>query len=86
MSTSPEHVASSHWIDLAKQKLERVLGPTKAAVTLAEVLQELGLQTLHSPEHLALFGQTLARRGGFLSPLGTSLQTQALMHRARESI
>lgn len=51
-----------------------------------EILGELGLDGLDSPEQLVLFGQHVARRGGFLSPLGISLQTHALLHRTREKI
>ncbi|MBA3500220.1 MAG: hypothetical protein M4D80_09930 [Myxococcota bacterium] len=76
----------SPWLTIATEKLERVLGPERAPAIIDEILRELGLDTLESPEQLALFGQRLARRGGFLSPLGASLQIQASMHQTRARI
>ena len=85
MSPAPEPRASP-WLALAREKLERVLDPERAPVIIDEILGELGLETLDSPEQLALFGERLARRGGFLAPLGTSLQIQAGLHRTRARI
>lgn len=75
----------SYWHDLARQKLERVLG-AKAGVVIAEVLEELGVENLDTPEHLVRFGEALARRGGFMAALGTSLQTQAMLHQTRAKL
>lgn len=75
--------ADTEWTHLAGRRLERVLGPVKGPATLAEVLAELGLPQLRSEEDLARFGEVLARRGGFFAALGASIQTLALMHRAR---
>ena len=86
MSSSGETDASSHWLELAREKLERVVGRVRAPLLVDEILRELGLVSLDSPEQLALFGEHLARRGGFLTPLGTSLQTQAMLHRTRAKI
>lgn len=83
MSSSPETIRDSPWLALAREKLERVLDPARAPAIIDEILGELGLETLDSPEQLALFGECLSRRGGFLSPLGTSLQIQARLHRTR---
>jgi hypothetical protein len=76
-------MSETAWTELAGRRLERVLGPTKGPATMAEVLSELGLTHLRSEEDLGRFGEALARRGGFLAPLGASIQTLAFMHRAR---
>jgi hypothetical protein len=85
--TSADNIRpSSYWLELARGKLVRVLGPSKGAVVLDEVLESLGLETLSGPEDLARFGEQLGHRGGFMSALGAALQTQALLHRARANL
>lgn len=87
MSTSHDSdVRPQQWLELARAKLERVVGHARAPALVDEILRELQLDNLESPEQLALFGEHLARRGGFLSPLGASLKTQALLHRTRANL
>jgi hypothetical protein len=85
--TSDLHAApDSPWLEVARGKLVRVLGPERAAAVLAEVLAELGLDTLATVDDLHAFGERLARRDGFLAVLGTALQTHALLRRTRAKL
>jgi hypothetical protein len=86
VSPSPDPPRPSPWFELAREKLERILDRARAPIIIDEILGELGLVTLESPEHLAQFGERLARRGGFLSPLGASLQIQAQLHQTRRRL
>lgn len=67
------------WTAVARQRLDRVLGPQQAARVLAEVLGELGVERLSSPQDLGAFGDALALRGGFLAAVGVSLKTHAML-------
>lgn len=86
MTATPTQVPASPWLDVARRKLERVLGPAKAAAVTAEILGELGLATLSSSEQLAAFGERLALREGFLGALGVSIQTHAMLRKTRAKL
>lgn len=69
----------------ALKKLINVMGPERGQSYYREILDELGLDELGSPEDSARFGQRLIARGGVLASIGRSIKIQALLHGARVS-
>ncbi|CAN5867682.1 hypothetical protein BH11MYX2_BH11MYX2_34360 [soil metagenome] len=76
-------IVQTSWTTLARARLERVVGVSKAGGLMQEILHEIDLATIATVDDLARFGRALALRPGFLAALGTSIETLALMHRAR---
>lgn len=68
--------------DLALEKLTRVLGPTHGRRVFTETLSIAALGGIHSADDLYLFGETLARRGGFEAAVGTMLGVAAVLRGA----
>jgi hypothetical protein len=63
-------------------KLANVLGPEEAGKIVRDVLLEMGLVQLRTPDERFRFGERLVLRGGMLQVMGRSIQTQALLHGA----
>jgi hypothetical protein len=72
--------------DPVLQKLDNLLGTSRARETFGEILSEIGLAALESAEDRARFGSALIARGGLLAIVGRSIVTQALLHGARETL
>ena len=66
------------------QKLNNLLGAARAAELRTELLNELGLEVIESPDDRLRFGNALIARGGLLEAVGRSIKVQALLHGARE--
>ena len=66
-----------------RTKLVSVLGDLRAQELVEEVLGEMGVSKLETPEHRLDFGRRLVKRGGLYAVLGHSIQTQAILHGAR---
>ena len=69
-------------------ELTRFLGADGARCLRADVLRELALPELLTPEHVVRFGEALVQRGGRLEPLGHHVKVLgylagAAMHRPR---
>ena len=57
----------------------------RALLLVAEVVAALGLTERRSADDLAMFGEQLSRRGGFLGTVGSALVTHAILRGARRS-
>jgi hypothetical protein len=68
------------------RKLQNLLGADGAEQIACEVLDELRLENLATADHRLRFGAALAGRGGYLEVLGRSIQTQALLHGAIDTL
>lgn len=68
----------------AIQKLVNVMGPARAGELATQVLRQIGLQELRTPDDRLRFGQALIGRGGLLESIGRSIKMQAILHGARE--
>ncbi|MBA3819495.1 MAG: hypothetical protein H0X17_11425 [Deltaproteobacteria bacterium] len=78
-----ELAVSEIWLGTARLRLVRVIGSTRAAEVVAEILAELELSTLGSADDLARFGARLSHREGFLGAVGVSLETHAILRGSR---
>jgi hypothetical protein len=65
-----------------ERKLIGLLGDAEAQRLIDEVLPELEIVELKTPEERRRFGEALVRRGGMLAVLGRAIQTQAILHGA----
>lgn len=61
------------------EKLTRVFGATRANELLAQVLAELELREIATPDDLMRVGNALQRRGGFEATTGAMFVVQATM-------
>lgn len=68
----------------AMQKLVNVMGTARAGELTEQVLRQIGLQELRTPDDRLRFGQALIKRGGLLESVGRSIKMQAILHGARE--
>jgi hypothetical protein len=64
---------------LVVDKLTRVFGASRASELLAQVLKELELDIVGSPDDLRRVGEALQRRGGFEAAAGAMFVVQATM-------
>lgn len=71
--------------DQALRKLENALGPERARAVVRDVLREIGLDGLHTPNDRLRFGSALADKGGLLGAIGRSIKIQAILHGATEA-
>lgn len=76
---------SSAIAQLTRDKLVKVLGADKAERVAREVLDEIGLPELATPDDLLRFARALEKRGGFESALGAMLSVQAVLRGARNA-
>jgi hypothetical protein len=67
---------------LALEKLVRVLGPARGRRLFDDVLAELGLERLATPDDLYAFGQRLGARGGFEAAVGSLIEVAAVVRGA----
>lgn len=68
----------------ALQKLVNVMGPDRARDLSEQILRQIGLQDLRTPNDRYRFGQALIARGGLLESIGRSIKIQAILHGATE--
>ena len=64
---------------LVVEKLTRVFGAARANELLAQVLAELELHEVATPDDLMRVGNALQRRGGFEATAGAMFVVQATM-------
>jgi hypothetical protein len=69
--------------DPTLQKIVNVLGAERAGVLTREILQEIGLQSLETPNDRLAFGDALVRRGGVLAAIGGAIRVQAFLRGAK---
>jgi hypothetical protein len=81
--SEPEQ-GSATFDDVARQKLSRVLGPARGATLMGEVLAEIGVAALATPDDLMRFARALSRRGAFEGAVGAMLGVQAAMAGGRD--
>jgi hypothetical protein len=74
---------SADLTDLARSKMERVLGQKAARELLALGLAELKIDFLRTPEELLQFALFLRRRDGFEGAVGGLLGVQAAIRGAK---
>jgi hypothetical protein len=70
----------------AIQKLVNVLGAERARKLSGEILRQIGVTDLRSPNDRLRFGDALIARGGVLESIGRSIKIQAILHGAIESM
>lgn len=69
---------------LAREKMSRVLGASRAQKLFAEIMAEIGLAQLSTPENLLVFSRALSRRPAFEGTVGTMLVVAAVLRGARD--
>lgn len=68
--------------DVALRKLVTVLGAQRARTLAAEILAEIGLGALTTPDDRLRFATALMNRGGLLEHIGRAIKIQAILHGA----
>ena len=68
----------------AVQKIFNVLGKERGQLLIEEIMRELGLPELETPNHRVRFGNRLIQRGGLLESLGRAIKIQAILHGATD--
>ena len=68
---------------LAREKMSRVLGASRAAQLYAQVMTEARLSELRDADDLMRFARALTVRGGFEGSVGAILSVQATIRGAR---
>lgn len=66
-------------------KLVNVLGPAKAQALFVAVLEEIGRDSIETPDDRLAFGQALVRRGGVVEAIGRAVRVQAFLMGAKET-
>lgn len=69
--------------EMVLKKLVNAMGKDRGAKLMGEVLSQLGISELSSPNDRFQFGNELMRRGGVGKLLGQSIALQARLHGAR---
>jgi hypothetical protein len=72
--------AATEWNAVAFTKLTNVLGDGAGRRLMAEVLDDLGIDVLRSPDDLVAFADALRPRGGFAGALAGLLSLHAAMY------
>lgn len=75
--------SDSEFDRLAREKMTRVLGESRAAQLYAEILAEIGRDSLESADDLLAFARALSGRGAFEGAVGAMLSVQAVMKGAK---
>lgn len=70
---------------IARAKMSRVLGSTRAEQLFRSVLEQTGLSRLQSAEDLLIFAQALAKAPAFEGAVGSMLCVTAVMAGATDS-
>jgi hypothetical protein len=70
--------------DVALRKLVNVLGAQRARLLVAEILAEIGLGALNTPDDRLQFSLALIKRGGLVEAIGRAIKIQAILHGARD--
>ncbi len=70
--------------DVALNKVVSTLGPQRARTLVAEILHEIGLGSLSSPDDRLRFAVALMARGGLLEAIGRAIKIQAILHGASD--
>lgn len=73
----------SEWNDLARAKLDKVLGPAEGESLWDDAMQTLGQTSLDSADDLYRFGTEVNLRGGIHAALGSMLCLTAVLRGAR---
>lgn len=73
---------TTSWEKIAREKLCSVLGREQGEAVMAQVMKELGLTALATPDDLHRFAQHVARREGFTAAVGALLSLHAVMNGA----
>jgi hypothetical protein len=73
------------WDAVALEKLCSVLGPEHGALVMAQVMEQMGLPSLETPDDLYRFAQHVAKLEGFTAAVGALLSLHAVMHGASGS-
>lgn len=76
MTVPPHH-------DPAFLKLESILGKERARELIAEVCNELGIDSVQTPNDRLAFGEALIDRGGLFEAIGRAIKVQAILHGAK---
>ena len=66
-----------------REKLINMLGIETATQLTTEVLKELQIERLRSPDECFRFGEVVGERGGMFSVLGRTIQTHAILRGAK---
>jgi hypothetical protein len=83
MTGNVPHAGAEDLSALARGKLTRILGPVRGERLFAQVLAELHLPGLATPEELHAFGERLSRMGGMEAAVGGLLTVAATLRGAR---
>ncbi len=68
---------------LARDKLVKVFGAERGEKLLSELLSELRIAAIRTPDDLAAAGEALKSRGQFEAAIGGLLAVQAAMRKSR---
>jgi hypothetical protein len=71
--------------DPSLNKLLRLLGPEKGAALIREIMRQLGLTEIRTPDDRLRFGGALIERGGLYEAVGRAIRVQAILHGATGS-
>lgn len=77
---------ATSWDKVAREKLCSVLGREHGEAVMAQVMKQLGLTTLATPDDLYRFAQHVAQLDGFTAAVGALLSLHAIMHGASGTI
>lgn len=72
----------SEYMDLARTKLEKVLGAEEGRAMFSRTLRESSLESINSPDDLYTFSQQLAKQSGFASAIAAMLSLTAVLRGA----
>lgn len=85
MVHSPGTEPAEPFESIARAKMARVLGSTRAEQLFQSVLKQVGLSRLRSAEDLLIFAQALAKAPAFEGAVGSMLCVTAVMAGASDS-
>ena len=80
---NPDSTTDQDLDEVALEKLRRVLGQEPGDRLFAEVLTEMQLDRLQTPQQLYAFGEIIARRPGFEAAVGRLIAIAAVVRGAR---
>jgi hypothetical protein len=70
---------------LAREKMSRVLGASRAEQLYGQIMAEVQLEALGTPDDLMRFARALTTRGGFEGSVGALLCVQATIRGAQDN-
>jgi hypothetical protein len=68
----------------ALQKLTNLMGPDRGRRFFDQMLGQLGMNALDTPQDSLRFGEALIEQGGVLASIGRSVKIQAILHGAQQ--